>query len=471
MSLFRTKPIDTDLTRVRGLKRVLGAWDLTLLGVGAVIGAGIFVLTGITAATMTGPAVVLSFVLAGIACTCAALAYAELASAIGGAGSAYGYGYAALGEFPAWVIGWMLLCEYMVAIPAVSAGWSGYFNNGLESIGILLPTALTHTPLDPTTPGIINLPAFVVVLALGILLATGAKISASFNAIMVAVKVAAIGIFIAVAFGHVDFANWSPFIPPEITGDDGVKRFGVQGIATGAATIFFAYLGFDAVSTAGEEAINPQRDLPIGILSSLAICTILYIIVSAILTGVVPYAQIDIKAPVAAAMGTLGIPWAKGMIATGAIFGITTVMLVLFYGLTRVVLAMSRDGLLPAGMATVHPKTQTPVKLILSAGVVISLIAGFFPIGKVAELVNLGTLGAFFLVCASVIVLRKTRPDMARPFKTPLVPIIPILGMGFCAWLMLSLPALTWIGFAIWMSFGLVMYFTYSRSHSKLASA
>lgn len=471
MSLFRTKPIDTDLTRVRGLKRVLGAWDLTLLGVGAVIGAGIFVLTGITAATMTGPAVVLSFVLAGIACTCAALAYAELASAIGGAGSAYGYGYAALGEFPAWVIGWMLLCEYMVAIPAVSAGWSGYFNNGLESIGILLPTALTHTPLDPTTPGIINLPAFVVVLALGILLATGAKISASFNAIMVAVKVAAIGIFIAVAFGHVDFANWSPFIPPEITGDDGVKRFGVQGIATGAATIFFAYLGFDAVSTAAEETRNPQRDLPLGILGSLFFCTLLYILVSGLLTGIVPYTELNVASPVAHALLKIGQGWAAGLISIGAIAGLTTVMLVMYFGLTRVLFAIAQDGLLPKFFAYVNPKTGTPLGSIIASGIVMLLFAGFVPLGRLAELANIGTLGAFVVVCAGVIVLRKTKPELPRAFKTPFSPAIPLLGVVSCSYLMYKLGTHTWISFGTWMTIGVVVYFLYSRRHSKLAAA
>jgi APA family basic amino acid/polyamine antiporter len=287
---------------------------------------------------------------------------------------------------------------------------------------------------------------------------------------MVVVKVATILAFIAIAGPHVNVDNWTPFIPERVVDAEGKSHYGFMGVTTAAALIFFAYIGFDAVSTAGEEAVNPQRDLPIGILGSLVICTVLYIIVSAILTGVVPYQEIDQKAPVAEAMGRLGITWAKGMVATGAIFGITTVMLVLYYALTRVVLAMSRDGLLPDAMAAVHPVRQTPVKLILGSGIVIALIAGFFPIGKVAELVNLGTLGAFFLVCLSVIILRRTRPDLARPFKTPLVPLIPILGMGFCAWLMASLPSATWIAFSIWMALGLTTYFLYSRHRSTLAS-
>ena len=467
MSLMRTKPIDPNANT--GLKRCLTAWDLTLLGIGCIIGTGIFVLTGVAAAQHAGPGIVLSFVISGTACAFAALCYAELSSAVAGAGSAYGYAYVGIGEFAAWIIGWLLLLEYSVATATVSIGWSGYFASILDGFfGITLPAKWTSAPSEG---GIANIPAMVIVLTLAGLLSWGVKESARFNGVMVIVKLATILLFIAIAGPHVNTENWVPFIPERVVGADGTAHFGFLGVTTAAALIFFAYIGFDAVSTAGEEAINPQRDLPIGILASLAICTVLYIIVSGILTGVVPYQQIDLKAPVAEAMGGLGIPWAKGVVATGAIFGITTVMLVLYYGLTRVVLAMSRDGLLPAGMAAVHPKTQTPVKLILGSGVVIAMISGFFPIGRVAELVNLGTLGAFFLVCASVIVLRKTRPALARPFKTPLVPLIPILGMGFCGWLMVSLPMNTWIAFAIWMTAGLIVYFTYSQSHSTLATA
>ncbi|MEK6805872.1 MAG: amino acid permease [Pseudomonadota bacterium] len=467
MSLMRTKPIDPNANT--GLKRCLSAWDLTLLGIGCIIGTGIFVLSGVAAAQHAGPAIVLSFIISGTACTFAALCYAELAGAVGGAGSAYGYAYVGIGEFAAWIIGWLLLLEYSVATATVSIGWSGYFASILDGFfGITLPAQWTSAPSEGGTA---NLPAMIIVLTLAGLLSWGVKESARFNGVMVIVKLATIIAFIAIAGPHVNADNWVPFIPERVVDADGTAHYGFLGVTTAAALIFFAYIGFDAVSTAGEEAINPQRDLPIGILASLGICTVLYIIVSGILTGVVPYQQINLKAPVAEAMGGLGIPWAKGMVATGAIFGITTVMLVLYYGLTRVVLAMSRDGLLPAGMAAVHPKTQTPVKLILGSGVVIALIAGFFPIGKVAELVNLGTLGAFFLVCASVIVLRKTRPNLPRPFKTPLVPLVPTLGMGFCGWLMVSLPAATWIAFSVWMTLGLTTYFAYSRSHSTLATA
>ena len=470
MSLLRTKPIDPNANT--GLRRCLTAWDLTLLGIGCIIGTGIFVLTGVAAAQHAGPAIVLSFVLSGTACAFAALCYAELAGAVGGAGSAYGYAYAGIGEFPAWVIGWMLLLEYSVATATVSIGWSGYFASILDGFfGIRLPAALTSAP---TEGGIANLPAMIIVLTLAGLLSWGVKESARFNGLMVMIKLATILAFIAIAGPHVNVDNWSPFIPERVIDEHGVGHYGIAGISTAAALIFFAYIGFDAVSTAGEEAVKPQRDLPIGILASLGICTVLYIVVSGILTGVVPYQQIDLKAPVAEAMNGLGISWlsdrvAKGTVATGAIFGITTVMLVLYYGLTRVVLAMSRDGLLPAGMAAVHPKTQTPVKLILGSGVVIALIAGFSPIGRVAELVNLGTLGAFFLVCLSVIVLRRTRPDMARPFRVPLVPTIPVLGMAFCGWLMISLPAVTWMAFGVWMVAGLLIYFAYSHKASTLA--
>jgi APA family basic amino acid/polyamine antiporter len=309
----------------------------------------------------------------------------------------------------------------------------------------------------------------IIVLLLSILLSIGVNESAKFNTVMVIVKLSAVIIFIVVAAPHVNPANWHPFIPTQVTDADGHSHFGYNGILTGASLIFFAYIGFDAVSTAAEETIRPQRNLPIGIIASLVICTILYIIVSGILTGVVHYDQIDVKAPIADALKQLGIGWAEALISIGALAGITTVMLVLYFGLTRVVLAMSRDGLLPKPMARVNPKTQTPVRLIMGSGVVIALIAGLSPIGKVAQLVNLGTLAAFFMVCASVIVLRKTRPDLKRPFRTPWVPLVPLLGMGFCAFLMAGLPAITWEAFFIWSGFGLIVYFIYSRSHSLLA--
>lgn len=467
MSLMRTKPVAVDANT--GLKRCLTAFDLTLLGIGCIIGTGIFVLTGVAAAQQAGPAIVLSFILSGTACAFAALCYAELASAVGGCGSAYGYAYAGIGEFAAWVIGWLLILEYSVATAVVSIGWSGYFASILDGFfGVTMDAKWTSAPSEG---GVANIPAMLIVLTLAGLLSWGVKESARFNGAMVMVKLATILAFIAIAGPAVNVENWTPFIPERVIDAEGHGHYGLMGVTTAAALIFFAYIGFDAVSTAGEECIRPQRDLPIGILASLAICTILYILVSGILTGVVPYKEIDLKAPIAEAMSGLGVSWAKGAVATGAIFGITTVMLVLYYGLTRVVLAMSRDGLLPAGMAQVNPKTQTPIRLILGSGVFIAFVAGFFPIGKVAELVNLGTLSAFFLVCASVVVMRRTRPEMHRPFRVPMVPLLPILGMAFCGWLMVSLPAHTWMAFSLWFSAGLVVYFLYSRSHSALANS
>ena len=462
---MRTKPVAIDANT--GLKRCLTAFDLTLLGIGCIIGTGIFVLSGVAAAQHAGPAIVLSFILSGTACGFAALCYAELASAVGGCGSAYGYAYAGIGEFVAWIIGWLLILEYAVATATVSIGWSGYLSSILDAFfGVRLPHQFISAPAEG---GIANVPAMLIVMTLAGLLSWGVKESARFNGVMVFVKLATILAFIFIAGQHVNVDNWTPFIPERVIDEHGEGHYGLMGVTTAAALIFFAYIGFDAVSTAGEECVHPQRDLPIGILASLAICTVLYIVVSGILTGVVPYQQIDIKAPVAEAMSGLGVSWAKGAVATGAIFGITTVMLVLYYGLTRVVLAMSRDGLLPAGMARLNPNTQTPVRLILGSGVLISLVAGFFPIGKVAELVNLGTLGAFFLVCASVLIMRRTRPNLMRPFRVPFSPVVPILGMLFCAWLMVSLPLLTWMAFSVWFSVGMVVYFVYSRSHSTLA--
>ena len=456
MNLFRTKPINPDAYCDTGLKRCLNATDLTLLGIGAIIGAGIFVLTGVAAATKAGPAIVLSYVVAGMACAFAALAYAELAASIGGCGSAYGYSYAGFGEIVAWLIGWDLILEYGIATPTVAIGWSGYVNNALMAMGEHLPPALLSAP--DGGGGIVNLPAALIILVLAALLAAGVHTSARFNAAMVLVKLIAIAVFIGVAVFNVNPTNWQPFMP-----------FGWDGVMAGAALIFFAYIGFDAVSTAAEEAINPQRDLPIGILVSLAICTVIYVVVAGLLTGIVPYPTLNVASPVAEALLNLGHRFASALISAGAIAGLTTVMLVLYYGLTRVFLAMARDGLLPPVFATVHPATQTPVRIILVSGVLMALVAGFLPIGTVAELVNIGTLAAFFLVCAGVIYLRYTRPELPRPFRTPFSPVIPALGMLFCGYLMYSLPAITWLRFFAWLAIGLVIYFVYSRRRSVLA--
>lgn len=490
MSLFRTKPVDADHERSTGLKRTLNAFDLTMLGVGAIIGAGIFVLTGKTAANAAGPAIVLSFIVAGIACACAALSYAEMAASVGGAGSAYGYGYATLGELPAWIICWMLVCEYTVAVSAVSVGWSGYFNTGLVSLfGSGLPDVLRAGPFDAAHPGYINLPAASIILILGALLITGAKTSARFNAVIVFVKLAAILLFIVVAAFHVDPANWTPFIPPAeaipgatagfswnmplldalIPSGESATRFGLPGIFVGASTIFFAYLGFDAVSTSAEETRNPQKALPIGILASLLVCTVLYIVVSALLTGIVPYAELNVDAPVSYALLRIGQSWAAGLISIGAVAGLTTVMLVMYYAQTRVLLAVSRDGLLPGFMRRVDANSGSPVQTILISGAVMVLLGGFVPLTQLGELANIGTLGAFIVVCIGVMVLRRRQPDLKRPFKVPFYPFVPLLGAASCTLLILNLAVFTWVAFAVWMAVGLLIFFGYSRSHSLLA--
>lgn len=462
MSLMRTKSAAVDADT--GLKRCLSAFDLTLLGIGCIIGTGIFVLTGKTAANVAGPAVVLSFVIAGLGCAFAALAYAELASAFGGCGSAYGYSYASLGEFIAWIIGWDLILEYGMAASTVAVGWSGYFVQALKLMHLDIPIELTRAPGEG---GLVNLPALSIILALAVLLAIGVKQSARFNGLMVVIKLSTVFIFIAVAFAHFDPAvNWADFTPfPEAP--FGEKK---TGMLAGAAIIFFAYIGFDAVSTAAEEAVRPQRDVAIGILASLAICTVLYIIVSGLMTGITSYRNLDVSYPMAEALNRIGSDWGLKLVIAGAIAGLTTVMLVLYYGLTRVFLAMSRDGLLPPVFSTIHPRTRTPVRIILFSGVLIGLLAGFVPLNELAELVNIGTLAAFVLVCAGVIVLRRTMPHLHRPFRTPWNPLIPVLGMLFCLAMMLALPVSTWLRFAAWMAIGLTVYFAYSRSHSLLAA-
>lgn len=462
--LFRTKAITPETEHT--LSRCLTKWDLTFLGVGAIIGTGIFVLTGIAAATQSGPAVVLSFIAAGFACAFAALSYAELAAAVGGCGSAYGYSYAAFGELIAWIIGWDLLLEYAISVAAVANGWAGYFNNALTAIGLGLPEALTKAP---KLGGIINLPASLIILILMVLLIVGVKHSAKINNIMVAVKLVTIAVFISLAVFNVNPENWHPFMPFGWfqTLPDGKTT----GVFAGASIVFFAYVGFDAVSTAAEEAKNPQKDLPFGIVVSLIFCTAIYILVSGLLTGVVHYTDLNVSSPVAHALQLLGFNWASALVATGVIAGLTTVMLVLYYGLTRVIFAMARDGLLPEFFNDVHEKTQTPVRVIVMCGVIMAIIAGFIPLGDLAELVNIGTLAAFVLVCFGVIVLRFTQPNLTRPFRSPYSPLFPALGMISCSALMAFLPAQTWWRFLIWLAMGIVFYFVYSKSHSKLELA
>lgn len=455
MSLFRTKPIPTDVHAHTGLHRCLKAFDLILLGVGAIIGAGIFVLTGIAAATTAGPAIIYSYLIAGVACGLSALAYAELASSVGGCGSAYGYTYAGLGELMAWIIGWDLLLEYGVSCSAVAIGWSGYVDDLLNALGWHIPSQFLAGPIDG---GIINLPASLIVVVLTGLLALGVRESARFNTTIVFIKLLAIAVFITIALGHFDIKNWQPFMP-----------FGWTGVINGAALIFFAYIGFDAVSTAAEETINPQKNLPIGIIASLIICTLVYMLVAGLLTGMVPYTTLNISSPVSEVMLRLGHNIGAGFIGMGAIAGLTTVILVMFYGLTRVMFAMSRDGLLPQLFSEVHPKTKTPIKVIMITGILIALIAGLVPIKSVAEVVNIGTLAAFALVCGGVIVLRYTQPNLYRPFKAPLNPVLPALGMALCFYLMLTLSRFTWMAFLIWTFLGLLVYSLYSRRNSVLS--
>lgn len=459
--LFRRKQIACDAPSA--LKKSLNAFDLTLFGIGAIIGTGIFVLTGIAAATQAGPAVVLSFVVAGLACGFAALSYAELAASVGGCGSAYGYSYAAFGEVIAWIIGWDLILEYAVSVAAVANGWSGYFNNALHAVGIGLPSYLMAGPF---AGGIINLPAVAIILILMGLLIIGVKESARLNRAMVFIKLLAITIFCGVAFFHINPDNWTPFIP--FGWFDHTPDGKTIGVLAGASLVFFAYVGFDAVSTAVEEAHNPQKDVPRGILYSLLFCTLIYILVSGLLTGIVPYQSLNVSSPVAHALSQIGVNWASALVATGVIAGLTTVMLVLYYGLTRIIFAVSRDGLLPAAFSTVSKKTHTPVKTTVVCGLIMALFAGFIPLGILAELVNIGTLFAFVLVCIGVIILRVRHPEMKRPFKIPFGLTLPILGVLSCGALILFLPFVTHVRFVLWLVAGVIIYFAYSYRHSAL---
>ncbi|MBI1215334.1 MAG: amino acid permease [Alphaproteobacteria bacterium] len=472
-ALIRKKPPGSDEAGQKLLK-VLSAWDLTLLGIGAIIGTGIFVLTGVAAATQSGPAVIISFVISGLACAFAALSYAELAASVGGCGSAYGYSYAAFGELVAWIIGWDLILEYGVSVAAVANGWSGHLKGFFTAIGVgfPFPDSLTKGPFAETAaglpdPGIMNLPAVLIILGLMGLLIVGVKQSARINAVMVFIKLMTVAIFISVAVFHVQPELWHPFMPFGWFSTD-PQTGKTAGILAGASVVFFAYVGFDAVSTAVEEAHSPKRDVPIGIIASLAICTVLYIIVSGLLTGIVKYDTLNNSEPVAFALQEIGISWASGLVACGVVTGLTTVMLVLYYGLTRIIFAMSADGLLPASLGKVNEKTHTPVKTTVICGIVMAIMAGVIPLGTLAELVNIGTLAAFVLVCAGVIMLRLKHPEMERPFKTPFGLAVPILGVLSCGALIAFLPLFTHLRFIVWLAVGMVIYFAYSIHHSRL---
>lgn len=460
MNIFRIKPISTlldEAQRKSKLKKVLGVVDLTALGIGAIIGTGIFVITGVAAAKYAGPGIILSFVLSALACTFAALCYAEFASMIPIAGSAYTYGYAALGEFWAWLIGWNLILEYLVANAAVAIGWSGYIVNLLNVFGIKLPAWAVNSP--GTAPGaLMNLPAVIAIVLISSLLIRGVKESAKFNNVIVVIKLSVILLFIVVGAFFVKPVNYTPFLP-----------YGVKGVFTGAAIVFFAYIGFDAVSTAAEEVKNPQRNLPLGIIISLAVSTTLYIIVAALLTGIAPYKDYYFQsAPVAYAMNYVGQGWMSGIISIGALAGITSVLLVFTLGQTRIFYAMSRDGLLPKAFGKLSSRSNTPINSTIITAIIASLIAAFVPINIIAELTNIGTLTAFIIVSIAVIVLRYKKPEINRPFRVPLVPYIPILAVIFCFALMLSLPLLTWIRFVVWLVIGIIVYFSYSYRNSRL---
>lgn len=460
LPMFRTKSIGDLHACCEGehrLKRVLGRFELVLFGIGAIIGTGIFVITGVAAAEYAGPALVVSFVIAGIVCLFAALAYAEFAAMVPIAGSAYSYSYASLGEIWAWIIGWDLILEYAVAVSAVAVGWSGYIANLSVDLGIVLPAALVNPP--GVSGGIVNVPAMAIIALISILLVTGVRQSAAANTLIVIVKIGIVLLFLYLGYSHVNPANWSDFMP-----------FGWSGVIAGAAIVFFAYIGFDAVSTTAEEVKNPQRDVPFGILASLLVCTVLYIAVAVVLTGMVPYFTLNNPAPVSNALLDLGIQWGAALVSVGALLGITSVIIVLLFGQSRIFFAMSRDGLLPPLFRKVHPRFRTPARVTVFTGIATALIAGLVPLREIAQLVNVGTLAAFIIVSGGVIVLRRTRPDIGRPFRCPLVPAVPLLCIASCAYLISVLPALTHLRFVVWLAIGLAVYFLYGARHSLMAA-
>lgn len=488
--LFAKKPLSQLLEEMKGenrLRRILGPVTLTSLGVGAIIGTGIFVLTGVAAADKAGPAIVLSFIVSGLACVFAALCYAEFASMVPVAGSAYTYAYATLGELFAWIIGWDLILEYAVASATVAHGWSQYFQDFLGIFGIHLPKALTLAPIDFnvntgmvfSTGTVIDFPAVLIAAIITAILVKGIRESAGFNATMVILKLAIVLFVIVVGAFYINTANWTKNFAP--FGWAGVSFFGKTiwgmsnnsgapvGMLAAAATIFFAYIGFDSISTHAEEAKNPRKDVPIAIITSLLLCTVLYILVAGVITGMVPYNKIDINAPVSNAFAQVNLPWAQFIISLGAVAGITSVLLVMMLSQPRIFLAMARDGLVPQGFfGAVHEKFRTPWKSTILTGIFVAALGGLLPLRILAELVNIGTLFAFVIVCSAVLIMRRTNPDAERPFRAPFVPLIPILGILTCLMLMFSLPVENWWRLLGWLAIGMCVYFGYSIRHSKL---
>jgi APA family basic amino acid/polyamine antiporter len=479
MSLFATKSLERIMSESEGgthqLKRTLTANSLIALGIGAIIGAGLFSLTGLAAAQNAGPAVVLSMVVAAIGCAFAGLCYSEFSCMIPVAGSAYTYAYATLGEWLAWIIGWDLVLEYAVGAATVSISWSGYVVSLLRDFGIVLPGQFlagpfepVHVPGGPDIQGIVNLPAMFILVCISLLLMSGIKESARVNAVIVVIKLLVVVVFIFLGWRFINPANYTPFIPQN-EGEFG--RFGISGIMAGAGTIFFAYIGFDAVSTAAQEARNPKRDMPIGIIGSLIICTILYVAFSYVLTGMVSYKELGVSAPVAVAIDKTPYEWLKLLIKVGIICGFTSVILVMLLGQSRVFFSMSRDGLVPKVFSDIHPKFQTPWRSNLLFCLFVAPLGGFLPLKVVGHMTSIGTLFAFVIVCASVLVMRRTHPNTPRPFRTPLVPLVPILGVLWNFAMMYSLGTDNWIRLIVWLLIGQVIYFAYSRSHSHLRKA
>ena len=485
MGIMRTKSIEQSIRDTEEpefkLNKTLGPLDLTVFGIGVIIGTGLFVLTGEAAAGYAGPAIALSYVVAGLACALAALCYAEFASTVPVAGSAYTFSYAALGEFVAWLIGWDLILEFTLGAATVAKGWSGYFVSVFEAIGITVPAALIPDPEKGTG---VDFLAVAVIVAMTVILVLGIKLSSQFNQVITAIKILVTLFIIGFGVWFIDAANLSPFIPapapgggaygsaldayllPSILGIDTI--YGVTGIFTGAALVFFAYIGFDIVATTSEEARNPQRDIPIGIFASLGICTVLYILASVVFTGLRPYKELATAAPAATALENTPFPAAQLVVSVAILIGLTVVVMILILGQSRVAFAMSRDNLLPQWLAGVHPTFRTPYRITIITGIVASVLAFFLPLTTLGELVNIGTLAAFVLVSLGVLVLRRTQPDLPRAFRTPLVPWIPIAAVALCLFVMGFLTIGTWVRFLGWMALGVVFYFLYSRSHSRL---